>query len=534
MLSPRAWFDRLTTNGMEAIDSMNFMPVILWSDALVFLLLAACLAGAWYIRQREHLLLPWRRVARSATAMVSLLVLSLFLLVGLLDTLHYRAALPESNGGATVYSPEVLSVFDKLVEPLRTQTEKTYSAPLALTLYAKESFSDAQGRVLRVYPRLKFGGVHLADMAQRDGDVVKRALVGALAGFAVGLLIAFCGAWLLLPSPASGITSDLAGVVPQPSRMASSSIRGIEGEGVQSKQDIFESKVRPTSLTPTLSRLRERGLGLPLRPMLIATLIIFTLIGITINLATAYHILGTDKVGQDVLYLSLKSIRTGLIIGTVTTLVTLPLALLLGIAAGYLRGWVDDVIQYVYTVLSSIPSVLLIAAAVLMMQVTIDTHPEWFDTAASRADLRLVFLCLILGMTSWTGLCRLLRGETLKLREQEYIQAAQAFGVSSFRILTRHIVPNVMHIILIALVMDFSGLVLAEAVLSYVGVGVDPSTISFGTMINAARMEMGREPMVWWALAAAFSFMLALVLAANLFADAVRDAFDPRLNRTGE
>jgi len=174
----------------------------------------------------------------------------------------------------------------------------------------------------------------------------------------------------------------------------------------------------------------------------------------------------------------------------------------------------------------------LIPAAVLMMQVTIDTHPNWFDTAASRADLRLVFLCLILGMTSWTGLCRLLRGETLKLRELEYIQAAQSFGVSSLRILSRHIMPNVMHIILIALVMDFSGLVLAEAVLSYVGVGVDPSMISFGTMINGARLEMAREPMVWWALAAAFSFMLVLVLAANLFADAVRDAFDPRMNRT--
>ena len=125
-----------------------------------------------------------------------------------------------------------------------------------------------------------------------------------------------------------------------------------------------------------------------------------------------------------------------------------------------------------------------------------------------------------------------MRGETLKLREMEYIQAAQSFGVSSIRILTRHIMPNVMHIVLISLVMDFSALVLAEAVLSYVGVGVDPTMISFGTMINAARMEMGREPMVWWALTSAFCFMLVLVLAANLFADAVRDAFDPRLNRT--
>jgi len=451
---------------------MSFMPVILWSDALVFLLLAAVAAGAWHIKQREHLLLPWRRVANNSVAMVSLLILSLFLVVGLLDTLHFRNALPQTNQGEKVYSPEVLSVFDKLVEPLRLHTEKTYSAPFALTLYAKESLTDARGNLVRDYPKLQYGGAHLTNVTQRSGDVMTRATLGALGGLLIGvLIIAACAykKWIEINTS---------------------------------------------------------------RAEIIAGLIIAAGMGALVNLASVYHVLGTDKVGQDVLYLSLKSIRTGLIIGTVTTLVTLPLALFLGVAAGYFRGWIDDIIQYIYTVLSSIPSVLLIAAAVLMMQVTIDTHPQWFETAAARADLRLVFLCLILGMTSWTGLCRLLRGETLKLREMEYIQAAQSFGVSSLRILSRHIMPNLMHIILIALVMDFSGLVLAEAVLSYVGVGVDPSMISFGTMINGARLEMGREPMVWWALASAFCFMIVLVLGANLFADAVRDAFDPRLNRT--
>jgi peptide/nickel transport system permease protein len=179
--------------------------------------------------------------------------------------------------------------------------------------------------------------------------------------------------------------------------------------------------------------------------------------------------------------------------------------------------------------LSSIPDVLLIAAAVLMMQVFMDTHPQLFPTITERADFRLLFLCIILGVTSWTSLCRLLRGEALKLRELEYIQAAHAFGVSHLRIMTRHILPNVMHIVLITVVLSFSGLVLAEAVLTYVGVGVDPSMISFGTMINSARLEMAREPVVWWSLLAAFLFMFMLVLAANLFADAVRDAFDPRV-----
>ena len=451
------------------------MPVILWTDALIFLLLAVGLTGAWHIRLRPHLMLPWRRVAKSRVGMVSLLVLSLFVLVGLLDSLHYRAALPEANNGQAVYSPEVLSAFDALAGGLRTHTEKTYSAPLSARLYAKESIEAANGKVVRNYPRLKYGGAHLADPERElAGDVAKRALLGGAGGFLVALLLA--------------------------------------GVAVKACPSVRVSR--------------------PLRSVFVAALILAILIGTVANLASAYHVLGTDKVGQDVLYLSLKSIRTGLVIGTVTTLVMLPFALLLGVAAGYFRSWVDDVIQYLYTVLSSIPSVLLIAAAVLMMQVLIEKHADWFATSAARADVRLLCLCLILGVTSWTGLCRLLRGETLKLREMEYIQAAQAFGVSSLRILTRHILPNVMHIVLISVVMDFSALVLAEAVLSYVGVGVDPTTISFGTMINAARLEMGRDPMVWWALAAAFGFMLVLVLAANLFADAVRDAFDPRLNRT--
>jgi len=465
---------------------MNFKLVILWTDAMIFLLLAVGIAGAWWMKQKPHLMLPWQRLFKSRVGMVSLLVLSLFVSVGLLDSLHYRAALPQNGNGKAVYAAEVLSVFDALASELRSHTEKTYSAPLAVYLYAKESMETPDGKTLRDYPRLKYGGAHLADPQQQHvSDVIKRILSGLFAGWLGGVLLA-----LLIVTFAA-------------------------------------SRRRMTARVWVAARS-----GTPLNAMLGSLILIAMLIGLTVNLAGAYHVLGTDKVGQDVLYLSLKSIRTGLVIGTVTTLVMLPFALFLGIAAGYLRGWVDDVIQYIYTVLSSIPGVLLIAAAVLMMQVTIEKHAEWFSSSVERADLRLLFLCLILGVTSWTSLCRLLRGETLKLRELEYIQAAQAFGVSSLRILTRHIVPNVMHIVLIAVVMDFSSLVLAEAVLSYVGVGVDPSTNSFGTLINNARLEMGRDPVVWWTLAAAFSFMLVLVLAANLFADAMRDAFDPRLNRT--
>ena len=138
-------------------------------------------------------------------------------------------------------------------------------------------------------------------------------------------------------------------------------------------------------------------------------------------------------------------------------------------------------------------------------------------------------LCLIMGISGWTGLCRILRGETLKLRELEYVQAAEAFGVHRGFIILKHLVPNLMHIVLITSILGFSRFVLAEAVLSYLQIGVDPTMGSWGNMINTARLELARDPIVWWNLAAAFVFMFGLVLPANLFGDAVRDALDPRL-----
>lgn len=471
---------------------MSFLPVLLWSDVLIWLLvLAAIVLGALSARN-PPLRAAWQRVGRSRQGMAAATVLTVFILVGLLDSVHYRPRLESREAEQPdVYAIEVLSLLDTLVTPLRTRNEKTYSEPLATHAYAKESIEvrDASGGVgqVRDFPRLKHGGVHLGDRDdQRNADVGQRvAAAGVLA----------CALWGVM---ALGCVHLLA-------RRNTCAARKMWSKIWRGETDFAWNAVLAT-------------LGL-----------LLVLLLPPVALCVDYHVFGTDKVGQDVLYQVLKSIRTALVIGLVTTLVMLPLSILLGILAGYFRGWVDDGIQYLYTTLSSIPGVLLIAAAVLMMQVIIDNHPQWFATAAERADMRLLALCFILGVTSWTGLCRLLRGETLKLRELEYIQAAQAFGVSDLRIILRHILPNLMHIVMIALVMDFSSLVLAEAVLSYVGIGVDPTMISFGTMINNARMEMAREPMVWWSLAAAFVFMFTLVLAANLLADAVRDAFDPRM-----
>ena len=242
----------------------------------------------------------------------------------------------------------------------------------------------------------------------------------------------------------------------------------------------------------------------------------------------SYHPLGTDKAGQDVFYQILKSIRVAILIGTLTTFILLPLSLILGVLSGYFGGWIDDLIQYIYTVLNSIPSVLLIAAFILMMDVWMDSHAHLFLSALERSDMRLLTLCAILGITNWTTLCRLIRAETLKLREMEYVTAAKAFGVGHFVLIFSHIVPNLTHLMIINVAMDFSALVLSEAVLSYVGIGVDPSMVSFGTLINNARLELSREPVVWWILSSVFFWMLLLVLSANLFADSLQKALNPK------
>ncbi|MDO9161497.1 MAG: ABC transporter permease [Methylococcaceae bacterium] len=441
--------------------------VVLWTDALIYVLIVVMLALGIYLRGKEHIQRPLQQIGRSKIGMASLVVLLFFVLIGLLDSVHYVPADDKRN--------EIISLLDAFATPLREHGEKTYSAPFATTLYSKEMMTLPDGSMQWAYPRLEFGGRHLADTeTQPIADILQKAVYGLAQGASlIGFVILLM--WGLLAE--------------------------------QHKRFIRSSTAKTVWA------------------------VVFVIVSFSyaaIYLSAYYHIFGTDKVGEDVFYQAVKSIRTGLVIGTLTTLIMLPMAIIFGILAGFFRGWVDDIIQYLYTTLNSIPGVLLIAASILMVQVYMANHEAAFTSVIVRADTRLLFLCMILGVTSWTGLCRLLRAETLKLREMEYVQAASALGVKQGAILLRHILPNVMHIVLISVVLDFSSLVLAEAVLSYINIGVDPTSYSWGNMINGARLEMAREPIVWWSLTAAFVFMFALVLAANLFADVVQNAFDPR------
>jgi peptide/nickel transport system permease protein len=462
--------------------------VLLWTDAAVWLLLAALVAYTFAVLRKPELAAKWGKVFRNAPALASSMILVLCLGVTLLDSVHYRPLLAAAAGvkdAAAAYDSRTRSLLDATLSDLLAARESTYSRPMSYLGFTKESLL-VDGVVKRVAPRLEFGGKHLA---QPDADWAADIAARAAVGLAWGALAAVLLSALLL---------------------------------------LLIARARRAPLAATWARIRARHDHVPWHVALGTVWVLCLVVGPATALSGPYHLLGTDLTGNDILYQSLKSIRTAFVIGTLATIATLPLAVGLGLLAGYFKGWVDELIQYIYTVLSSVPNVLLIAACVLMVQVFLDKNPDLFETGAERADLKLFLLCTVLGLTGWASLCRLLRGETMKLRELEYVQAASAFGVSHARIMARHIFPNVAHLMLIVTVLEFSSLILYEAVLSYVGVGVDPSMNSFGGMINLARNEMSRDPVVWWSFASAFGFMVTLVLAANLFADGVRDAFDPR------
>ncbi len=223
-----------------------------------------------------------------------------------------------------------------------------------------------------------------------------------------------------------------------------------------------------------------------------------------------WHLLGTDALGKDTLLQTLRACRTALIIGGFTSAIYIPMGTLFGILAGFHRRWVDDLIQYIYSTLASVPEILLLVSILMVLGKGLGT------------------MSIALGVTSWVGLCRLIRGETMRQAERPYIDAARALGQSQWNIVTHHLLPNVLHLVLINFVLGFSGLILTEAILSYLGVGAPVGTASWGSMIDGARGEFSREPLVWWNLAAASGALFGLVLPLNLFGDSLRRAFDPK------
>ncbi|MEO8925215.1 MAG: ABC transporter permease subunit, partial [Caldimonas sp.] len=371
--------------------------VFLGTDLVLYVIALLLLAYVWRVASNANLRATWEKVARDPVALSAAIVLMVFALVTMVDSFHFRRALPTAAGAAadapSSYAPKTESLLDLVLSRQISTREVGYSQPLAYRAFNKESMIVG-GVTGRGFPRLIFGGAQLSDPdSQWAADITTRSLIGLTAGLVVAALASLLTAFVVRP--------------------AHDGVRG-------ALRDIAADRTH-----------------LPLRAALITFAIICALIGPLVALMGNYHVFGTDRTGNDVFYQSLKSVRTAFVIGTLATVATLPFAVVLGVLAGYLKGWVDEVIQYLYTTLSSVPNVLLIAACVLMVQVYLDQHSEMFETGSERSDVKIFLLCVILGVTGWATLCRLIRGETLKLRELDFVQAATAFGVSPARIMAR-------------------------------------------------------------------------------------------------
>jgi len=219
---------------------------------------------------------------------------------------------------------------------------------------------------------------------------------------------------------------------------------------------------------------------------------------------------GGDKWGRDVLKKTIKGSETSIFVGLAAAAVATLLGTIFGAIAGYYGKWVDDAFNWFYSVFNSIPYLLLILAVAAVLN--------------QKGTLTII---LILGLTGWTGTFRLIRGEYLKHKAREYVQAADAIGASNTSRMFRHIFPNVSHVVLVQLSIYTVGFIKAEVILSFLGFGVPVDVVSWGSMLNEAQNELilGK----WWQLAAAGTAMAVLVTAFSLFTDALRDALDPKL-----
>lgn len=221
------------------------------------------------------------------------------------------------------------------------------------------------------------------------------------------------------------------------------------------------------------------------------------------------HWFGTDIFGRDVLARAAHGTITSLIVGFFGSALAVLIGTLFGSTAGYFGGIIDELIVWFYTTVDTIPFILLIVSFSFVMGAGLNT------------------MCLALGLTSWVGHCRIVRSEFMKHRERDYVQGAKALGAGHVRRIFLHILPNTFHLVLINFSLGFVSAIKAEVILSYLGLGVEPGTPSWGMMISDAKLELARG--IWWSGTAATIFMFFMVLAFTLFNDALRDALDPKL-----
>jgi len=222
--------------------------------------------------------------------------------------------------------------------------------------------------------------------------------------------------------------------------------------------------------------------------------------------------LGTDRQGRSIMLRTLYSAKIAIQVGLITAVLAVLFGSLIGAAAGYFGGWMDHAVIWLYSTFSSIPYLVLLVVLAFMF-------------TGSKLEQTLIPLYFAFCMTFWIGPCRVTRGETLKLRSLDYVQAAQALGASKSRILLKHILPNTAHLMFINFSLLFIGAIKGEVVLTYLGLGLKEGA-SWGLMISQSKSEVVGG--FFWQIGAATFFMFVLVLAFNVLTDALQDAFDPK------
>lgn len=240
--------------------------------------------------------------------------------------------------------------------------------------------------------------------------------------------------------------------------------------------------------------------------------------------------LGCNIHGVSVVDLLIRGTELAFLIGLIPTIISSFIAVVIGMTAGYFGKWIDDGVTYLMSTLASIPFVLLLIAFIQAVRDS-ETVTNVFDSIglSSKPYRNLLLVLIVIGLTSWIGLCRYVRAEVIKHKGREYVQAARALGCGTSRIIFRHILPNVMHLVIITFTLSFVGSVALEVFLSYVGIGIDPTLHTWGQLIVGGRNELQRDPSVWWPITSATIALFMLSLSFSLFGDALRDALDPKL-----
>ena len=243
------------------------------------------------------------------------------------------------------------------------------------------------------------------------------------------------------------------------------------------------------------------------------------------------HPLGTDYLGRDVLIRAIFAAKTAVKVGIIASIISAAVGVFLGICAGYFGGWIDDIVEWLYSTFASMPSLLFILAFALLVSKGFLFGPleTAFSAAARilRTEPGMLAVYLGIGLTGWVSLCRVVRAEAMRLRERQYVLAAKALGQTSSRILFRHILPNLMHVVIVYFTMRFAFAIMTEVIVSYLGLGVQFEP-SWGVMIADGQERLWRG--IWWEVGGATLFMFILVLALNILGDALRDTLDPRFS----